>query len=171
MSSFQLSEEMKRVGWRIGVGDSLRALGNSISVLMLQPSPQSPLFRLRIGLQVSILEIRKHDSRKRATRGRWQRLDSTYTPTNLKAWERLAQFWADYVKKFSAGNDNLWGWEEDLQKNHNLCHTQVNANYRAPSMRGGVGRGRKCKSLPDGKLVLGYRPVTGHKLGEKNNGK
>lgn len=173
---FKVLAGMAREGWQPAVGDTLRALGSAEAVAMLSPAAgcfftaAPPLFRMRVLKTMAILEVRRHDA-KRATRGRWHRLDSAPRPKGARAWAKLAKFWAWYAGEAAEGTPPPWGFVGDKGRDHNRCRSGAHANRHAPSFVGGPGQGRKGKTNPKSRDAFGFSPANGYRCGTHDEAK
>lgn len=156
---FKLTVGVKRACWILGIGDALRARGNTANVLMLA-SPTAAMFRIKVGARVSVLERRAHDA-TRCTRGRWERIDDSPTPCNAREWTKLAKHWAWVADSLSPGC-TVYDWAGDDQKDENRCHTRTHANRLVPGF-GGPGRGTICKGRPTSQEAFGFSPASGRR--------
>lgn len=170
---FKIFAGISKLGWRHGVGDTLRGAGNVDAVLTLPlyaPKPgtrAAPMFRIRVSNRSCFFEVRVHDS-SRCTRGRWQRLEKRSRPGGAKAWSGLARKWKLDAEKYAQKNGStVYDWANDKGKNKNECHTRANTDHLFPRLSGGNGRGRAGKGRPTSESILGFTPANGRKLGRE----
>jgi hypothetical protein len=174
---FKLTKAAAVAGWALGVGDSLRAAGKALAIIMLVPGQvphlraAAPLFRMRVGKRMTHFEVRAHDA-SRCTRGRWQGIDKAPTPTSAREWGKLAKFWAWAAAEYDAGRPDFC-WTTDRNKDQNRCHSKAHANHLKPlAIAGSVGRGTRRPDLPSRFDALGHdAPATGKALGTHDPGR
>lgn len=170
---FKIFAGVSKLGWRHGVGDTLRGAGKCAAILTLPLfAPKAgrrapPMFRIRVSPRSCFFEVRVHDS-SRCTRGRWQRLEKRERPGGARAWAGLARKWTIDAENYAQENGStVYDWANDKNKNQNLCHTRANTNSLKPRLSGGMGRGRAGKGRPTSDSVLGFTPANGRKLGRE----
>ncbi len=165
--AFKITKGIAAAGWMPGLGDTLRASGKALAILMLAPTIGKPLARIRVNKRTANLEIRVHTS-SRCTRGSWLKLDSEST-AGFKArdWAKLTKFWAYRVTEIERAG-GIWNWADDLGKDRNRCETTANCNMTEPvslqtlnENHAGMGRGRICKGRPNQLLEFGWVPASG----------
>ena len=168
MADFRITKGISAAGWLCGLGDTLRASGKALAVLMLSPTVGQPLARIRVGKRVARLEIRVHTS-TRCTRGSWLKLD-TENVAGFKAsdWARLTKFWAYRITELEQ-SEGAWDWASDTGKDRNRCATTSNCNATAPitlqtrnENHAGIGRGRLVKNRPNQRDTMGFSPASGN---------
>ncbi len=159
---FRMTKGIERAGWRVGCGDALRARGKCLAVLMLPPTPSTPLTRIRVNGRSALLEIRVHTS-TRCTRGSWLQV-STQSVRGFKAtdWARLTRHWAWYITEYGTTREG-WDWAHDSGKDENRCLTRTNANSHFPCCFN-IGRGRICKDRPSSEAQFGFTPASGKRV-------
>ena len=164
--AFKITKGITAAGWLPGLGDTLRASGKSI-VLMLSPTIGKPLTRIRILKTVAHLETRVHTA-SRCTRGTWLKIDSE-SVTGFKApdWARLTKVWAWRIAEIET-SERGYNWLTDSGKDRNRCGTTSNCNMKVPVSlqtlnedHAGIGRGRLCKNRPNQSDHFGWKPATG----------
>jgi len=161
MAQFKITAGIEAAGWLPGIGDTLRAAGKAI-VLMLSPEIGKPLTRIRVLKTVAHLETRQHTA-SRTSRGTWVSVDqASVKGFNARKWGKLAEFWAWRIDQSleSDRSGSEYNWAADLGKDKNRCGSKANANAATPTFWG-QGRGRVCKGTPDQMKLMGWRPATG----------